>query len=65
MESQGNDYQVLLDYLAERGHSPQEIRTIMAHVEDYDEKTQHDSIMDSIGSGGIDLEALVREALSE
>jgi len=65
MESSGNNYQVLLDYLAERGHDDQEIQTIMARVHDYDEKTQHDSIMDSIGSGGMDLEALVREALGD
>lgn len=65
MELSGNNYQVLLDYLAERGHDDQEIQTIMARVQDYEEKTQHDAIMDSIGTGGMDIEALVREALGK
>ena len=60
-----DNYQVLKDYLVERGHGPEEIQTIITRVEDYEEKTQHDSIMDSIGTGGMDIEALVREALGE
>ena len=65
MESNEDNYQVLKDYLVERGHGPEEIQTIITRVEDYEEKTQHDSVMDSIGTGGMDIEALVREALGE
>ncbi|MCP4774989.1 MAG: hypothetical protein GY880_12180, partial [Planctomycetaceae bacterium] len=47
MESTGDNYQILKDCLVERGHSSEEIQTIINRVEDYEEKTQHDSIMDS------------------
>ena len=65
MASNEDNYQVLKDYLVERGHGPEEIQSTITRVEDYEEKTQHDSIMDSIGTGGMDIEALVREALGE
>lgn len=65
MRSTEDNYKILKDCLVERGHSSEEIQTIIKRVDDYEEKTQHDSIMDSIGTGGMDIEALVREALGE
>jgi ribose 1,5-bisphosphokinase PhnN len=65
MEPAEEDYQVLVEWLTERGHSEDEIQTILARVRDYDEKTQHDSVMDSIGSGRISLDALVKDALGQ
>jgi len=65
MRSTEDNYKILKGCLVERGHSSEEIQTIIKRVEDYEEKTQHDSIMDSIGTGGMDIEALVREALGE
>ncbi len=65
MESNENNYQVLKDYLIEQGHGLEEIQLIIARVEDCQDMSQHDSIMDSIGTGGMDIEALVREALGE
>lgn len=64
-ESSGNDYQVLVEWLTDRGHTEDEIGTILARVRDYDEKTQHDSIMDSIGSGRMSLDSIVKEALGK
>ena len=65
MEPAEEDYQVLVEWLTERGHSEDEIQTILARVRDYDEKTQHDSVMDSIGSGRMSLDALVKDALGQ
>lgn len=65
MEPAEEDYQVLVEWLTERGHSGDEIQTILARVRDYDEKTQHDSVMDSIGSGRMSLDALVKDALGQ
>lgn len=65
MEPAEEDYKVLVEWLTERGHSEDEIQTILARVRDYDEKTQHDSVMDSIGSGRMSLDALVKDALGQ
>ncbi len=53
MESNENNYQVLKDYLIEQGHGLEEIQLIIARVEDCQDMSQHDSIMDSIGTGGM------------
>ena len=55
----------LAELLRERGHSETEVEKIVAHVRQYDLRTQHDSIMDSIGSGDIDLAEIVDEALKD
>lgn len=55
----------LLEYLRSAGHSPADIEKIVARLQRYDFETQHDSIMDSIGSGSIDLAAIIKEALGE
>ena len=65
MEPAEEDYKVLVEWLTERGHSEDEIQQILARVRDYDEKTQHDSVMDSIGSGRMSLDALVKDALGQ
>ncbi len=59
------DYGPLVKWLEERGHSEEEIRRIMVRVRQYDEQTMHDSVMDSIGSGHLTLETLIKEALDE
>ncbi|MDZ4657464.1 MAG: hypothetical protein SH868_07770 [Bythopirellula sp.] len=53
----------LIAWLEDQGHTPAEIEKIMAKVAEYDAQTLHESIFDSISSGTIDIEALVKEAL--
>jgi hypothetical protein len=53
----------LIRWLEEQGHSPAEVDKIMAKVAEYDAQTLHESIFDSINSGTIDIEKIVREAL--
>ncbi|MEM8865085.1 MAG: hypothetical protein AAGF31_06010 [Planctomycetota bacterium] len=53
----------LIAWLEDQGHSAEEIERIVDKVAEYDEKTVHESVFDSIDSGTIDLAAIVREAL--
>ena len=55
----------LIAWLEEQGHTPAEIDKIMAKVAEYDARTMHESIFDSIDSGTIDIEQIVREALEQ
>ena len=59
------DYADLIEWLKERKHTPEEIEKVLALVRDYDQKTQSDSVMDSIGAGRLSLDGLVKEALEE
>lgn len=58
-----SDQAPLIVWLEERGHTPAEIEKILAKVAEYDAQMVHDSIFDSISTGTIDIEKLVREAL--
>lgn len=60
-----NQHAQLIAWLEDQGHSPAEIEQIMAKVAEYDAQTVRESIFDSINSGKIDIEKLVREALGE
>ena len=42
-----------------------EIDKIKQHLAQYDYETRHDSIFDSVASGNLDLDAIVREALGD
>lgn len=53
----------LITWLEDRGHSTEEIERILAKVEDYDARTVHESVFDSIQSGAFDLGSLIKEAL--
>jgi hypothetical protein len=60
-----DQYAELTEYLRSDGHTDAEIETILARVRKYERETQLDSIMDSIGNGTFDLDALIKEALGE
>lgn len=60
-----DDYVQLADFLRERGHNESEIGLIINKVKEYEEHTQLDSVMDSIGAGHLDLTSLINEALAE
>ena len=59
------DQAALIKLLKERGHTDEEIKLILARVRQYDERTLHDSVMDSIGAGRMNLDALIKEALED
>ena len=60
-----DDYALVADWLQQRGHSTEEIFKILEQVRKYEQETQLDSIMDSIGAGRLDMDALIKEALAE
>jgi hypothetical protein len=60
-----NQYAELTEYLRGLGQTDAEIKKILIRVRQYEVEMQHDSIMDSIGNGTLDLAALIKEALGE
>ena len=64
MSEQEDQYSELVDWLSELGHSDTEIQKIVVRVQQYEQEMQTDSIMDSIGSGSLDLSSLIEEALA-
>ncbi len=63
--AENHEYDELTEYLRGLGQTEAEIEKILARVRQYELETQHDSIMDSIGNGTLDLAALIKEALGE
>ena len=59
------DFTELIELLKKRVHSPEEIEKIVQRVRRYDEETQFDSVMDSIGAGRLNLDALIKQALDD
>jgi len=59
------EFDELTNYLRGLGQTEAEIEKILARVRQYDFETKHDSIMDSIGNGTLDLAALIKEALGD
>ena len=50
--------------LQERGLDEAEIQQILAELKEYDQRTLHSSVFESIESGSFDILAKVREAAS-
>lgn len=55
----------LIAWLENQGHSTAEIERILAKVQEYDEKTVHESIFDSIDSGAFSIQSIIDEALRD
>lgn len=60
-----DEYSELIEYLRSIGQTQAEIEKILVRVRKYEDETRHDSIMDAIGNGTVDLDALIKEALAE
>lgn len=61
-----DEYEQLSEWLkTEKGHSDLEVEKIILHLRHYEENTQLNSVMDSIGSGSLNLVAIINEALAE
>jgi hypothetical protein len=57
--------QELVEWLREQGHTPVQIDKILAKVAEYDARTLHESIFDSINRGDFNIGAIIREALGD
>ena len=55
--------QAVIDWLQQKGHSPEEIQKILERLRQYDREMNVDSVMDSIAHGSFNLQAIIDEAL--
>lgn len=61
-----DEFEQIAEWLkTEKGHSDLEIEKIILHLRHYEENTKLNSVMDSIGSGSLNLTAIIQQALSE
>lgn len=65
MTSSEENYEELREWLRGEGHSPMAINKILAKLEEYDAKTMHESVFDSINSGKFDIASIIQEALGD
>ncbi|MEW4455276.1 hypothetical protein AB1L30_21585 [Bremerella sp. JC817] len=56
-------YEELSTFLKGQGYNDTQIHQIISQVQEYEVDMRIDSIMDSIGNGQLDLEAVIGEAL--
>jgi hypothetical protein len=57
--SDSSQHQELIQWLKGEGYGEEEIEKILHQVRQYDDETIHDSIMDSIARGSIDLTKII------
>ena len=57
-----NDNELLIQYLTAQGHSWPEIEDVIAKLDEYDKRTVHESVFDSIARGTFRLEEVIAEA---
>jgi hypothetical protein len=55
----------LLQWLSERGYSPEEVQKIMARLAEREHQTLSDAVFDSIGSSDQSLEQLIGDLLRD
>jgi len=53
----------IVEWLASRNHSADEIEQIMARLDQYEAEVVRASIFDSVDTGQFDIEAIIRDAL--
>ena len=57
--------QSLIEWLTQRGHTPDDIEKILKRLRQYDREMNVDSVMDSIGKGSFDLQSIIDEVLGK
>ncbi|MDA0281860.1 MAG: hypothetical protein O3B13_07180 [Planctomycetota bacterium] len=61
-----DEYDQIAEWLKnEKGHSSLETEKIILRLRHYEKNAQLNSVMDSIGSGSLDLFAIINEALAD
>ncbi|QDT69015.1 hypothetical protein MalM25_19410 [Planctomycetes bacterium MalM25] len=65
MSSKETRHAQLVAWLQDQGHGEAQIEKILAKVSEYDKRTVHESVFDSIDSGAFDLGTIIQEALEE
>lgn len=65
MSDDPNRYDWIVEWLTEQGYTQEERDQVLEHVRQYDRNVQHDSVMDSIADGSLDLRKMVDEVLGK
>jgi hypothetical protein len=52
-------------WLAERGHSPEDVAKILKRLDNWDAQANRDSVFDAMETGELDMDSLIKEALGE
>jgi len=52
-------------WLADREHTPEEIKKILERLDQWDAKANRESVFDAMETGELDMDALIKEALGE
>lgn len=60
-----SDDKVLIEFLQQRGHSPEEIEKIAKRLADHDASEMRQSVFDSIAGGSFNLDDIIRQALED
>ncbi|HEV8060083.1 MAG TPA: hypothetical protein VGP68_09430 [Gemmataceae bacterium] len=58
-----NHNEEVIQWLGQRGHTPEEIAKIQAKLAAYDEIVVRDALFDSMNSGAFDINSVIKEAL--
>ncbi len=65
MSSEETRHAQLVAWLQDQGHNEEQIEKILAKVAEYDARTVHESVFDSIDNGAFDLSSIIQEALED
>jgi hypothetical protein len=55
----------ITDWLVERGYPPAAIAKILERLQQFDSRTQRESIFDAMETGELDMDAIIKDALKE
>jgi hypothetical protein len=55
----------IAQWLSERGYPPEAIQRILQRLDQFDEKINRESVFDAMETGELDMDALIKEALSD
>ena len=63
--SELDSFHQIAEYLRQENYSEEEIGRVLSRLHEYDLDMMVDSIMDSIGSGQEELQAIIQQVLDE
>ncbi len=55
----------LQEWLSQQGYSAEQIAKIRRKLDDFDSKTNRESIFDAMETGELDMDALIKDALKD
>ena len=65
MSTPDQDSDQLAAFLHDEGYTPAEIQRVLERLDDFDSRTTHESVFDSIAAGSFDLHGMIKQILEE